>query len=69
MANQPITETEINTFNKSFRKQATAQAVAAKLGITAERAKTILTRVKWRVVDRAKKPYTWGPRVAKAVAK
>ena len=64
MANQPITESEINQFNKSFRTSATAQAVAAKLGVTADRAKTIMLRVRWKIADRSSKPYTWAPRKA-----
>jgi hypothetical protein len=66
MANQPITEQEISKFNKAFRTSATASAVSEKLGITAERAKTILLRVRWKVTDKSSKPYTWGPRKAAA---
>lgn len=65
MANQPITEKDLRALASKFKKQATVPLVSEKLGITQERAKTLLLRAKWRAKVTKTKPYVWTPKTFK----
>lgn len=65
MANQPITEKDLRALATRFKKQATVPLVSEKLGISQERAKTLLVRAKWRCKVTKNKPYVWTPKASK----
>lgn len=70
MANMPITEKELARMEKLASKKVpiTIPALRERFGMTEERAKTLLERAKWRVVDRKAKPFKWLPKGLKLKA-